>query len=280
MVCLPGIQVLDLGRCFITADTLREVSKVIRREEETRLDIKQLILENNPTQGGGVYLQQILNCTPSLHTLDLYNCSMNDDDVNKLAESNTCKHINRLRLDTYNIKHEDSIRHLLYTCNMLNVLCLYYGGHTLSCIQFNLLPHLRVLSLYRYNLSDSLCDVVYNIQSLEALCVARCKMSDIHDLIKCISSLPSLTHLDIHNNRYGSDVLEITKTKQQMSNLHRLNIGPMNKKEINYFMGRPDRINDDEHEDYISAIREELHQDNPDLLVYCDDKESMWDIYK
>ena len=166
---------------------------------------------------------------------------------------------------------------------MLNVLCLYnsdrsnpYSIHgvlyigLLSCIQFNLLPHLRVLSLSWYNLSDSLCDVVYNIQSLEALSVSYCNMSDIHDLIKCIRSLPSLTHLDIRYNRYGSDVLEIIKTKQQMSNLHRLNIGPMNDKE-------GDLIN---IIDYESAIREELHQDNPDLLVYCDKDEDMWEMYK
>ena len=281
MECLPGIQVLDLGRCEIEADTLREMSDVISREEETRLDIKQLILANNPIQGGGVYLQQILNHTPSLHTLDLYICFINDDDVNKLAESNTCKHINRLRLLTYNIKHEDSIRHLLYTCYMLQLLCLYHGraGYSdiLSCIQFNLLPHLRVLSLDGYNLSDSLCDVVYNIQSLEALRVADCQMSDIHDLIKCISSLPSLTHLDIHYNNYGSDVLEITKTKQQMSNLHRLNIGPMLEVDED---GNVDEMNDDEYEEYVSAIREELHQDNPDLLVYCDRYENMWEMYK
>ena len=282
MVCLPGIQVLDLGMCGIKADTLRGMSDVIRREEETRLDIKQLILgckyRGSDLEGGGVYLQQILNHTPSLHTLDLYRCDINDDDVNKLAESNTCKHINRLRLFTDSIKHEDSIRHLLYTCNMLNVLCLYYGGvgysGILSCIQFNLLPHLRVLSLSCYNLSDSLCDVVYNIQTLEALSVVECKMSDIHDLIKCISSLPSLTYLDIHRNRYGSDVLEITKTKQQMSNLHRLNIGPMWDKDGYHEM------NKDEYEEYVSAIREELHQDNPDLLVYCDKDEDMWEMYK
>ena len=278
MVCLPGIQVLDLEGCLILADTLRGMSDVIRREEEARLDIKQLILYNNNLQGGGVYLQQILNHTPSLHTLDLHRCYINDDDVNKLAESNTCKHINRLRLDTDYIKHEDSIRHLLYTCNMLNVLCLYHGhgyGYSdiLSCIQFNLLPHLRVLSLCNYNLSDSLCDVVYNIQSLEALSVAGCWMSDIQDLIKCISSLPSLTHLDIHHNNYGSDVLEITKTKQQMSSLHRLNIGPM------WGKGGKD-MDDDEYEDCVSAIREELHQDNPDLLVYCDIDEDMWEMYK
>ena len=34
MVCLPGLQVLDLGDCRIRADTLREMSDVIRREEE------------------------------------------------------------------------------------------------------------------------------------------------------------------------------------------------------------------------------------------------------
>ena len=266
MVCLPGIQVLDLGMCDITADTLREMSDVIRREEETRLDIKQLILCDDHLCGGGVYLQQILNHTPSLHTLDLCECDINDDDVNKLAESNTCKHINRLRLDTRFIQHEDSIRQLLYTCNMLNVLCLYHYrdySDILSCIQFNLLPHLRVLSLCHYDLSDSLCDVVYNIQSLEALSVVNCMMSDIQELIKCISSLPSLTHLDIRENEYGSDVLEITKTKQQMSNLHRLNMD-----------------DDDEYKEYVSAIREELHQDNPDLLVYCDSSENMWKMYK
>ena len=282
MVCLPGIQVLDLGGCDIMADTLRGMSDVIRREEGTRLDIKQLILGHkegyiNIIQGGGVYLQQILNHTPSLHTLDLCGCIINDDDVNKLTESNTCKHINRLRLYTYYIKHEDSIRHLLYTCNMLNVLCLYHSGvgysDILSCIQFNLLPHLRVLYLDGYILSHSLCDVVYNIQSLEALSVTECNMSDIQDLIKCISSLPSLTHLDIHHNFYDSGVLEITKTKQQMSNLHRLNIGPM------WDKGGED-MDDDEYEEYVSAIREELHQDNPDLLVYCDDDEDMWEMYK
>ena len=277
MVCLPGIQVLDLGRCGMTGDTLREMSDVIKREEETRLDIKQLLLGKNDIRRGGVYLQQILNHTPSLYTLDLDECNMNDEDVNKLAESNTWKHMNRLRLFTYGIEHEDSIRHLLHSCNMLKVLCLYhfigYYSDILSCVQFNLLPHLRVLSLFGYGLSDSLCDVVYNIQSLEALSVAKCHMSDIHDLIKCISSLPSLTHLDIQRNRYGSDVLEITRTKQQMSNLHRLNIGPMRDKE-----GR--KIGDNEYEDYVSAIREELHQDNPDLLVYCDEDENMWEMYK
>ena len=276
MLCLPGMQVLNLGRCGIKADTLREMSDVIRREEETRLDIKQLILDDDNLHGGGVYLQQILNHTPSLHTLDLYNCGVNDDDVNKLAESNTCKHIYRLRLHTLYIEHADSIRHLLYTCSMLQVLCLdNYNdfSDTLSCIEFNLLPHLRVLSLYRYNLSDSLCDLVYNMQQLEALSVAECKMSDIHELIKCVSSLPSLTHLDIHDNKYGSDVLEITKKKQQMSNLHRLNIRPMRDKK-----GKD--MDDDEYEDYISAITEELHQDNPDLLVYCDKDEDMWQMYK
>ena len=55
-----------------------------------------------------------------------------------------------------------------------------------------------------------------------------------------------------------------------MSNLHRLNIGPMNDKE-------GDLIN---IIDYESAIREELHQDNPDLLVYCDKDEDMWEMYK
>ena len=278
MVSLPGIQVLDLGKCLIRADTLRGMSEVIRREE-TRLDIKQLILADNKLQGGGVYLQQILNHTPSLHTLDLYNCCVNDDIVNNITESNTCKQINRLRLTT-KFQNSDSISHVLDRCHMLQILCLdpdeeYYDDeyNELSCIQFNLLPHLRVLSLYGYILSDSLCDVVYNIQSLEALSVAQCYMSDIQDLIKCISSLPSLTHLDIAYNRYGRDVLEITKTKQEMSNLHRLNIGPMRDELGNM-------INDDEYEDYVSAIREELHQDNPDLLVYCDDSENMWKMYQ
>ena len=276
MVCLPGIQLLDMGSCWLTADTLKEMSTMIRRKAS--LDNKQLILGSKAydqaLDGGGVYLQQILNHTPSLHTLDLDNCRMKGDDVNKLAESNACKHINRLRLYTKYIEHDDNIRHLLYTCNMLNVLCLYGYRQTLSCIQFNLLPHLRVLFLCLYNLSDSLCDVVYNIQSMEALSVAGCNMSDIDDLIKCISSLPSLTHLDIHHNKYGSDVLEIPKSKQQISNLHRLNIGPMYKKDST------DMMNDDEYEDYVSAIREELHQDNPDLLVYCDKDEDMWEMYK
>ena len=262
MVCLPEIQQLDLGRCRITADTLREMSDVIRREEETRLDIKQLILHHNYLPRGGVYLQQILSYTPSLHTLDLYYCDMNDSDVNKLAESNTCKHINRLRLDTDFIKHEDSIRNLLNTCKKLNVLCLHHDySDVLSSIQFNLLPHLRVLSVCGYNLSRSLCDVINDIQSLEALSVAYCYMSDINDLKRCISSLPSLTHLDIHGNRYSSDVLEITKTKLQMSNLHRLNTGPID-------------------EDNMLAIREDFNQDNPDLCVYCDKDEDIWEMYK
>ena len=95
MVCLPGIQVLDLWRCGIGADILSEVSDVISREEETRLDIKQLhvLLGSNKIKGGGYSMQQILNHTPSLHTLDLFKCFINDDDVNKLAESNTCTHL-------------------------------------------------------------------------------------------------------------------------------------------------------------------------------------------
>ena len=44
--------------------------------------------------------------------------------------------------------------------------------------------------------------------------------------------------------------------------------------------GDINKINNYEYEDYVSAIREELHQDNPDLLVYCDKDEDMWEIYK
>ena len=39
-------------------------------------------------------------------------------------------------------------------------------------------------------------------------------------------------------------------------------------------------MDDDEYENYVSAIREELHQDNPDLLVYCGKDEDMWEMYK
>ena len=283
MVCLPGIQVLDLGCCRIEADILREMSDVIRRDK-TRLDIKQLILgnkdiysnnNNNNLCGCGVYLQQILDHTASLHTLDLYRCEMFDDDINKLAESNTCKNIKRLQLSTGKAER-DPIRRItcIYRFQMLNVLSLSSNGsHILSRIRFNLLPHLRVLSLWGYNLSHSLYDVFNNIENLEALSVAECNMSDIHDLIMCVSSLPSLAHLDIHDNKYGSDVLEITKTKQQMSNLHRLNIGPMRDK-------KGKEMNRYEYEDYVAAIREELHQENADLLVYCDRGEDMWEMYK
>ena len=52
-----------------------------------------------------------------------------------------------------------------------------------------------------------------------------------------------------------------------------INIGPMVDDD-------GEDMNDDENEDYVSAIREELHQDNPDLLVYCHKDEEMWRMYK
>ena len=276
LLCLPGIHALDLEDCEITEDTLYKVATGIIRNEGAKLDIKQLMLNSNNLKNGGVYLKQILNRTPSLDTLDLCYSDMTDYDFEKLAESNTCKRISKLRLTTSNINEEDSIRNITYNCHVLKVLCLHHDGintHTLSCIDFSNLPQLRVLSLDGYDLSHSLCDVVNNIQSLEALGVAMCSMTNIQDLTQTIHSLPSLTHLDTRYNNYGSDVIEITKYKQQMSKLHRLNVGPMNNK-------RAKVVNDDEYEQYVSAIREELHQVNPDLLIYCDKDEIMWKMYK
>ena len=120
----------------LTKDTAPGPGKVSDNSRHTKGDVRcdqerggdqagqQTTLHHNYLPRGGVYLQQILSYTPSLHTLDLYYCDMNDSDVNKLAESNTCEHINRLRLDTDFIKHEDNIRNLLNTCKKLNVLCL------------------------------------------------------------------------------------------------------------------------------------------------------------
>ena len=260
LLCLPRIQVLDVEKCGMTAHTLGEISDELTKEGGTKLDIKELILYANYLQNCGVYLQLILNHTPSLHTLNLYECYMNDDDVNNLAKSTACTHIKMIRFSNGCLQKEESIRRLVYSCHILEVLCLYYGGlgesPTLSCIQLSHLSYLRVLSLYSYNLSETAYGVFNNLQTLESLNVADCNMSDIQQLIQIIISLPFLTHLDVHDNKYGSDVLEITKRKHQMTNLHRLNIGPMSDKSGN-------RINE---EDY----------------VYCDqhgEDEDIWEMY-
>ena len=283
MVCLPGIEVLDLRGCKINASTLEKMSSVIRRKN-TRLEIKHLLLGNenlhniNTIPGDGLYLQQILDHTPSLHTLDMYKYVIKDKDVENLTQSNTCEHINRLRLYTVDMEREASIRRLICKCHMLHVLCLYNehdinSSHILSCIEFRSLPQLRVLSLCGYDLSGSLYGVVGAVKNLEALSVADCLMMDIHDLINCISSLPSLTHLDIHYNKYGREVLEITKKKQDMLNLQKLNIGPMYEKDNFTKMT-------DEYMECVSAVREELQEYKPDLQIYCDENENMWEMYR
>ena len=166
-----------------------------------------------------VYLQLILDHTPTLHTLNMYECYLNDDDVINLAESTACTHMKRLRFSTGCLQKEESTRRLVYSCHILEVLCLYYCGlgesPTLSCIQFSHLSCLRVLSLYSYNLSETASGVFNNLQTLESLNVADCNMSDIQQLIQIIITLPFLTHLDVHDNKYGSDVLEITKRKHR-----------------------------------------------------------------
>ena len=57
-----------------------------------------------------------------------------------------------------------------------------------------------------------------------------------------------------------------------MTNLRRLNIGPMSDKSGS-------RINDEDYEEHVSAIREELH---PDIHVCCDqhgEDEDIWEMY-
>ena len=203
---------------------------------------------------------------------------MVDADIKKLDPAENLNNLKRLRLSTNKIKHEESLRSILVGCSMLEILCLHYHGDNgqLLCSSFSLLPHLKVLSLWFYNLASSkLQEIADDLPPrLEVLSLPNSKMSNIQELLYLLSQLPTgFKHLDVCWNNYGSDILEITKVKKQLPNLQRLNIGSMSDKDGEH-IAIPD------YEEYINTVREELQQDNSEIRVYCDDEEEVWYMYR
>ena len=161
---------------------------------------------------------RLLQLTPRLQMLDVYNCDLHIPEMLQAA-----------------------------------------GEETLS--------HLRILDLGGYNTDPqlSISDSLPSMPHLQALSVSHCAGDDdhiqVHNLLRLVASLPpSLTHLNVSNITFLPSVLEVVQQKERLVQLHRLNIG------------RRQDVDD------VDAIREEVQQLNPDVQVYCDLRDRLWQM--
>ena len=135
------------------------------------------------------------------------------------------------------------------------------GRQTLSTIQ--------VMDLYGNSDPDlQVGSYLPSMPCLTALSVAYCECTTISSLLRLVANIPpSLTHLNACRNNFGPSLVEITKEKERLKQLNRLNIG--------YGYGY-----NCEQEEELDAIKQELLDVNPDLRVYYKKVEFLWEMYK
>ena len=141
------------------------------------------------------------------------------------------------------------------------------GRQTLSTIQ--------VMDLYGNSDPDlQVGSYLPSMPRLTALSVAACQCTTISSLLHLVANMPpSLTHLNASDNNFGPSLVEITKKKEQLKELNRLNIG------YGEYNMRSRRV-EFKQEEELEAIRQEMLDVNPDLRVYYKGEEDLWDMYK
>ena len=276
---MTALRVLCVWRCNIEADTVQAMVKAVRELQVTS-HLHTLIMghyrysnDNNLSSGGG-FLGELISLTPDLHTLDLADCELIRSDLADMSDN--LQQTNKIQtLDLWVNSLGDGTRggsRLIQ--NMPHLQAIRRGGGwsynpipaVCRSVDAGSLNNLHILDMSNSRLEDGslhlLGQHLPNMNKLQVIslrCIYNVKPEDYHHVYGNVPD--SLQHLNVWSNPdyVRLDGYLLVEYKQQLRHLHRLNVN----------------IPDTD----LDMVQELLEQHNPDIHVYNDGHEDIWELY-
>ena len=283
MARMTALRVLCVWDCNIEADTVQAMEKAVRELQVTCHlhtliigDYSSIFVNNNNLSSGGAYLGELISLTPDLHTLDLDKCKLIESEMADMSDNlqQTSK-IQTLDLShtnlgdgtgggsrlIQNMPHLQAIRggfgHRIYY-NPIPAVC--------GAVDAGSLNNLLILDMSNSMLEDGSLQLLGqhlpNMNKLQVISlrhISNVKPKDYHHVYGNVPE--SLQHLSVWSipSYVRLDGYLLVEYKQQLRHLHRLNVN----------------IPDTD----LDMVQELLEQHNPDIQVYNDRDENIWEMY-
>ena len=285
MARMTALRVLWVCHCNIEADTVQAMVKAVR-ELQVTCHLHTLIMgvykgynDNNLSYGGG-YLGELISLTPDLHTLDLSQCNLTKSDLADMSDN--LQQTNKIQtLDLwYNNLGDGTGRGSRLIQNMPHLQKIRGGGGLgfynnpipafCRSVEAGSLNNLHILDMSHSQLEDGSLQLLGqhlpNMNKLQVISlrgIYKVKPEDYHHVYGNVPE--SLQHLNVWSSPdtyppgVRLDGYPLVEYKQQLRHLHRLNVN----------------IPDTD----LDMVQELLEQHNPDLHVYNEEYEDIWEMY-
>ena len=271
MARMTTLRVLCVCGCYIKADTVQAMVKAVRELQVTS-HLHTLNMGDNKRSSGGVYLGELISLTPDLHTLDLCLCELIPSDLDDMSDN--LQQTNKIQtLDLkYNSLGDGTGGRSRLIQNMPHLQAIRGGGldyddpipAVCGAVDAGSLNNLHILDMSYIELEDGslhlLGQHLPNMNKLQVISlreIINVKPEDYHHVYGNVPE--SLQHLNVWSDGVRLDGYLLVEYKQQLRHLHRLNVN----------------IPDTD----LDMVQELLEQHNPDLQVYNDEDEDIWEMY-
>ena len=280
MARMTTLRVLCVCLCNIKADTVQAMVKAVREIQVTS-HLHTLIMghyryiNDNNLSSGGAYLGDLISLTPDLHTLDLAGCRLTQSDLDDMSDN--LQQANKIQtMDLwYNNLGDGTGGGSRLIQNMPHLQAIRGGGGypyddpipaVCGAVDAGSINNLHILDMSYSKLEDGslhlLGQHLPNMNKLQVISlrgIDNVKPEDYHHVYGNVPE--SLQHLNVWSdpNDVRLDGYLLVEYKQQLSHLHRLNVN----------------IPDTD----LDMVQELLEQHNPDLQVYNDRDEDIWEMY-
>ena len=277
MARVTTLRVLYMWYCNIKAYTVQAMVKAVRELQVTSY-LHTLNMgdyrygNNNNLSSGGVYLGELISLTPDLHTLDLAVCRLTPSGLAVMSDNlQQTNKIQTLNLSYTNLGDGTWGGSRLIQ-NMPHLQAIRGGGGVnddpipamCGAVDAGSLNNLLILDMSGSKLEDGslhlLGQHLPNMNKLQVISlrgIINVKPEDYHHVYGNVPE--SLQHLNVWSNDVRLDGYLLVEYKQQLRHLHRLNVN----------------IPDTD----LDMVQELLEQHNPDLHVYNDEHEDIWEMY-
>ena len=280
MARMTALRVLCVCGCYIQADTVQAMVKAVRELQVTSHLHTLNMGSNYNLSSGGAYLGELISLTPDLHTLDLGLCELIPSDLDDMSDN--LQQTNKIQtLDLkYNNLGDGTGGGSRLIQNMPHLQAIRGGGSYLRGSGYNPIPavcgavdagslnNLHILDMSDSELEDGSLQLLGqhlpNMNKLQVISLTEIRNVKPEDYHHVYGNVPdSLQHLNVWSDPditgVRLDGYLLVEYKQQLRHLHRLNVN----------------IPDTD----LDMVQEMLEQHNPDLHVYNDRGEDIWEMY-
>ena len=217
LVKSPNMELLKLNYCKLNFSSLRNMARKIVKHKKY-FGLKSLSMAGNDLQGGLGDLSIILQRTPELTELELFDSQLGNADFDQLfIEKSLIPKLHHLNVRGNIFEKRSSCFHYILSSksqlNFLNMGWCNIDAHIIGSTDFKN-QSLQQLDL-RYNpLGDDglrfLASSMHKMPSLRILNLSSCGFSDAGNLVLLCGSIPpSLEELDVRSNPFDAGIVKV-----------------------------------------------------------------------